>query len=240
MSSLTWKPAPKTVNALDAAFYATVDNVESCGKPVLLPLDVSGSMDGSMIAGSCLSAREASAAMALVTVATEPDCEIIAFSAAANGHGGQWGGGEPGITRVAISPRMRLDSVIEKARAIPMGGTDCALPMVRARRNQLALSGFKQFGTTWKSSFPGKEKYMNTLAPLFIVLAMLIATVVLLKIGRIRHSHIVSEGYVGTLMQSLSTAQNAGNTLVLGLPGFVPLKNGKAGSSEHKAEDGAS
>ena len=64
---------------------------------------------------------------------------------------------------------------------------------------------------------------MNTLTPLFIVLAMLIATVVLLR-----------------LMQSLSTAQNAGNTLVLGLPGFMPLKNGKAGSSEHRAEDGAS
>ena len=30
------------------------------------------------------------------------------------------------------------------------------------------------------------------------------------------------------LMQSLSAAQNAGNTLVLGMPGgFVPLKNGK-------------
>ena len=42
------------------------------------------------------------------------------------------------------------------------------------------------------------------------------------------------------LMQSLSAAQNAGNTLVLGMPGFVPLKNGKAGSAEHKPEDGAS
>ena len=32
------------------------------------------------------------------------------------------------------------------------------------------------------------------------------------------------------LMQSLTAAQNAGNTLVLGVPGgFVPLKNGKAG-----------
>jgi hypothetical protein len=30
------------------------------------------------------------------------------------------------------------------------------------------------------------------------------------------------------LMQSLATARNAGNTLVLGVPGgFVPLKNGK-------------
>ena len=42
------------------------------------------------------------------------------------------------------------------------------------------------------------------------------------------------------LMQSLSAAQNAGNTLVVGVPNFVPLKNGKAGSPEHKPEDGAS
>ena len=42
------------------------------------------------------------------------------------------------------------------------------------------------------------------------------------------------------LMQSLSAAQNAGNTLVLGVPGFVPLKNGQASSPEHQPEDGAS
>ena len=42
------------------------------------------------------------------------------------------------------------------------------------------------------------------------------------------------------LMQSLSAAQNSGNTLVLGVPGFVPLKDGKAGSTEPKPEDGAS
>lgn len=42
------------------------------------------------------------------------------------------------------------------------------------------------------------------------------------------------------LMQSLSAAQTAGNTFVLGVPGFVPLKNGTAGSTEHKPEDGAS
>jgi hypothetical protein len=62
---------------------------------------------------------------------------------------------------------------------------------------------------------------MNTLAPLYIVLAMLIV----MNLG---------------LLQSLSTAQNAGNTLVLGLSGFMPLKKGKAGSPEHKPEDGAS
>jgi 60 kDa SS-A/Ro ribonucleoprotein len=149
---LKWKPVSKIVDALDAAFYATFSNVELCGKPLLLALDVSGSMDGSMIAGSCLTAREASAAMALVTAATEPDCEIIAFSApAGGGYGGMHGGGESGITPVALSPRMRLDDVIQRIRAIPMGGTDCALPMVWARRQKLNVSGFITYtdSETW-------------------------------------------------------------------------------------------
>lgn len=39
------------------------------------------------------------------------------------------------------------------------------------------------------------------------------------------------------LMQSLATAQNAGNTLVLGLPtGFVPLKNGTAAAAPEAGE----
>jgi regulator of protease activity HflC (stomatin/prohibitin superfamily) len=38
------------------------------------------------------------------------------------------------------------------------------------------------------------------------------------------------------VLQSLATAQNAGNTLVLGMPaGFVPLKNGKAASASSDA-----
>ena len=150
--SLTWKPVSKIVDALDAAFYATFKNVEPCGKPVLLALDVSGSMDGSKIAGSCLKAREASAAMALVTAATELECEIIAFSASAGGgYGGMHGGGESEITRVTLSPRMRLDDVVKRIRAIPMGGTDCALPMIWARRNKLKVSGFITYtdSETW-------------------------------------------------------------------------------------------
>jgi 60 kDa SS-A/Ro ribonucleoprotein len=149
---LRWKPVSKIVDALDAAFYATFSNVEPCGKPVLLALDVSGSMEGSMIAGSCLTAREASAALALVTAATEPECEIIAFSApAGGGFGGMHGGGESGITRVALSPRTRLDDVIKQIRSIPMGGTDCALPMVWARREKLSVSGFITYtdSETW-------------------------------------------------------------------------------------------
>src|SRR5882724_5374208 len=149
--SLKWSPVSAVVDAMDEAFYATFQNVEPCGKPVLVALDVSGSMAGSMIAGSCISAREASAAMALITAATEPEHEIIAFSAAAGGHGGKWGGGESGITRVNLSPRMRLADVIKRVEAIPMGGTDCALPMLWAARNKLDVSGFITYSDseTW-------------------------------------------------------------------------------------------
>ena len=150
--ALKWSPVSAIVDALDAAFYATFSNVEPCGKPMLLALDVSGSMAGSMIAGSCISAREASAAMALITAATEPEHEIIAFSAPPRGgYGGMHGGGEPGITRVNISPRMRLAEVIQRIKTIPMGGTDCALPMLWAARNKLNVSGFITYtdSETW-------------------------------------------------------------------------------------------
>src|SRR2546427_10418926 len=95
--ALRWSPVSAVVDALDAAFYATFSNVEPCRRPVLLALDVSGSMAASNIAGSGITAREGSAAMALITAATEPEHEIIGFSAPTRGgYGGMHGGGEPG------------------------------------------------------------------------------------------------------------------------------------------------
>jgi 60 kDa SS-A/Ro ribonucleoprotein len=136
-SSLTWQPVPKIVDALDAAFYATFQNVEPCGKPVLLALDVSGSMGGSMIAGSCLSAREASAAMALVTAATERECHIMAFA--------------DRFMPLNISPRMRLDGVIKVVSSLPFMGTDCSLPMRWALENDVKVSAFLTYtdSETW-------------------------------------------------------------------------------------------
>jgi 60 kDa SS-A/Ro ribonucleoprotein len=150
--ALKWSPVRGVIDALDEAFYATFQNVEPCNEPMLLALDVSGSMAQSFIAGSCISAREGSAAVALITAATEPECEIIAFSAPARGgYGGMHGGGEPGITRVTISPRMRLADVIKHIEGIPMGGTDCALPMLWAARNKLNVSAFVTYtdSETW-------------------------------------------------------------------------------------------
>jgi 60 kDa SS-A/Ro ribonucleoprotein len=136
-SGLTWQPVPKIIDALDAAFYATFKNVEPCGKPVLLALDVSGSMGCSNIAGSCLTAREASAAMALVTAATERECHIMAFA--------------DRFMPLNISPRMRLDGVIKAVSSLPFMGTDCALPMIHAREEELTVSAFITYtdSETW-------------------------------------------------------------------------------------------
>ena len=67
-----WNPVREVVDALDAAFYASFGNVEPAGKRLLLALDVSGSMSAGWVAGvPGLSPRDASAALALVTAATE-------------------------------------------------------------------------------------------------------------------------------------------------------------------------
>jgi 60 kDa SS-A/Ro ribonucleoprotein len=135
--SLTWKPVSQIIDALDAAFYATFQNVEPSGKPVMLALDVSGSMGGGSVAGSCLTPREASAAMALVTAATEREYHIMGFSSR--------------FMPLNISPRMRLDDVVKRISNLPFEGTDCALPMLWARENGVNVSAFITYtdSETW-------------------------------------------------------------------------------------------
>jgi 60 kDa SS-A/Ro ribonucleoprotein len=135
--SLTWKPVPQIIDSLDEAFYAAFQNVEPCGKPMLLALDVSGSMGGGSVAGSCLTPREASAAMALVTAATEREYHIMGFSSR--------------FMPLNITPRMRLDGVVKRISNLPFEGTDCALPMIWARENAANVSAFITYtdSETW-------------------------------------------------------------------------------------------
>ena len=109
------------------------------GKRLLLALDVSGSMESGWVAGiPGLSPRDASAALALVTAATEQDYEIVGFYAGrggwkADGRRRQYYLGEDGITPLSISPRQRLDDAVKAVSDLPFGGTDCALPMLYAQ-----------------------------------------------------------------------------------------------------------
>jgi 60 kDa SS-A/Ro ribonucleoprotein len=80
-SSGEWTPTRKVTDALDAAFYAAFGAVEPAGTRTLLAVDVSGSM-AAQISGLPLTAREASAALALVQLATEPSATAVGFDAA--------------------------------------------------------------------------------------------------------------------------------------------------------------
>ena len=151
----TWTPVGKITDALNTAFYKSFRNVDATNKRWLLALDVSGSMDRGTIAGvPGLSPRVASAAMALVTSATEPDCQMVAFTAGGGGMGGRWGGGESGLTPLSLTSRQRLDDVVKQVSSLPMGGTDCALPMVWALKNQVEIDAFVVYtdSETWHGS----------------------------------------------------------------------------------------
>jgi 60 kDa SS-A/Ro ribonucleoprotein len=139
----TWVPVAKIVDALDAAFYASFGAIEPTGKRMLLALDVSGSMSCGDISGvPGLTPRVGSAAMALVTAATEKDHIFVAFTAASTGFGGKHGGGTSGITPLSISPRQRLDDAVTEVSRLPMGGTDCSLPMIWAAENGIDVDTF--------------------------------------------------------------------------------------------------
>jgi len=137
----TWDPVAQVVDALDGAFYASFGNVRPSNTRTMLALDVSGSMTWGEISGvPGLTPRDASAAMALVTAATEARHEIVAF--------------QTKLTPLAISPRQRLDDVIETVSNLPFGGTDCSLPMTYALEHKREIDTFVIYtdSETWAGS----------------------------------------------------------------------------------------
>jgi 60 kDa SS-A/Ro ribonucleoprotein len=125
---LTWHASKRVINALDESFYLAFGAVEPMGKRLCVALDVSGSMTRHNIAGMPLTPREASAAMALVTVATEPNTRVVAFSA--------------GLAELAIHSSMRLSDVLRVVGNTPMGGSSLELPIRWARETYTVFDGF--------------------------------------------------------------------------------------------------
>jgi 60 kDa SS-A/Ro ribonucleoprotein len=140
-----WAPSRKVVDALDAAFYRAFGAVEPSGRRTLLAVDVSGSM-AAPISGLPITAREASAALALVQLATEPSAAAVGFSTK-NGAG--WH--DTALKPLAISPRQRLDDALRVIDEMPFSGTDCALPMVHAMEQRLQVDLFVVYtdNETW-------------------------------------------------------------------------------------------
>ncbi len=137
----TWTAVQNVVDALDDAFYTAFDNVEPTGKNIMLSLDVSASMTWGEIAGvPGLNPRIASAALAMVTAKIEKNVYIKGFSHE--------------LIDINISGKKRLDDVIETIENIPMGSTDCSLPMIYAKDENLDVDAF--FVYTDNETWSGK------------------------------------------------------------------------------------
>jgi 60 kDa SS-A/Ro ribonucleoprotein len=147
-SSKTWTPVTKVIDALDGAFYLAFGNVEPTNKNILLALDVSGSM-GSPMGETSLTCRDASAAMALVTLAVEPNVEVVGFTSGSSRS--QWSGYGAAITPLNISARQRLDDAVRTISNIPFGGTDCSLPVTWAQESGRKIDTFVTYtdSETW-------------------------------------------------------------------------------------------
>jgi 60 kDa SS-A/Ro ribonucleoprotein len=143
---LVWEAVPQVIDALNAAFYTAFQNVEPTGKRILLALDVSGSMAGGSIAGTSLTPREGSAAMALMTAATEENYHIVGFTTS----GGNWQTNTQ-LTPLPLTPSMQLDDAVRAVSNLPFGGTDCALPMLYALEKGLKVDAFVVYtdSETW-------------------------------------------------------------------------------------------
>lgn len=173
--SNSWTPTRSIVDALDAAFYNAYGAVVPAGKRTMLALDVSGSMGVDM--GSGLTARDASAALALVQMATEPEVMTVGFTSAS---GRMWG--ETALRELDISPRQRLSDAIAKVSNLPFGGTDCALPMLYAIDKGLEVDTFVVYTDNetyagWQHPFQALERYRRqTGIPAKLIVVGLTAT----------------------------------------------------------------
>jgi 60 kDa SS-A/Ro ribonucleoprotein len=132
-----WNPVPQIVGALDNAFYASFKNVEPTGKRWYLGIDVSGSMSCGSVAGTSLTPREASSAMAMVTVHTEEDYYSAAF--------------QDTMRKLTLTKGQRLDDICKMTMVMPFGGTNCSLPMLDALEKKIKADVFVVYtdSETW-------------------------------------------------------------------------------------------
>jgi len=143
---LEWKPVQRVVKALDDAFYKAFASVEPTGKRYYIALDISGSMGSGHVAGTPLTPREAAAAMAMVTMRTELQWHIAGFTA--GNQPSRWSGMQNfsnigcGISDLEMNPLMSLTDAVRYTGGLPMGGTDCALPMIDAAARKIEADVF--------------------------------------------------------------------------------------------------
>ena len=124
----SWKPVSAIKDAMEDAFYKAFNYVEPTGKKFLYGVDVSGSMGWDPIGNTGMTSREAAAVVAMTCARTEKNYDIMAFSHE--------------FTKLNITAKDSLDTVVRRTSNLNFGGTDCALPMEYAIKNGLDVDVF--------------------------------------------------------------------------------------------------
>lgn len=117
------------LGALEDGFYAAFGNIEPANARTLVALDVSGSMGMGEIGGlKGLNPRQAAAAMATVTVRSEPDVLVKGFSRQ--------------LCDIAITKNSTFEDAIRKTSNLPFEWTDVSLPFKWALANKVEIDVF--------------------------------------------------------------------------------------------------
>lgn len=136
----TYTPNQNIVAALEAGFHLAFQSVIPSGKRHYLAVDVSPSMgwpENRIGQAKILEARQAAAALLLVTAITEPRTHITAFA------------GE--MVQLEVGKGDSVNSVITKTGNLRASRTDCAAPMLDAMNRGIEADCFTVFtdSETW-------------------------------------------------------------------------------------------
>lgn len=127
--SLSWTPIQQITTSLETAFYESFKNVEPSGKNMMLCLDVSSSMTWHDLGGiPGFTPAVASAVMAMITVRSEENYMVMAFS--------------NNLVPVPLTKYMSFEQTMQIIRSISMGGTNLGLPIEHAIKQKLDVDAF--------------------------------------------------------------------------------------------------
>jgi 60 kDa SS-A/Ro ribonucleoprotein len=125
--SLSWSVNNNIVSSLEDAYYLAFNYVEPSKQNFLFGIDVSGSMS-STINNTNIRCCEASACLAMTSMRTEPYTYAYGFCHQ--------------FVNLDINKNDSLNAVVQKVYKNNFGGTDCALPMTYATKNNLEVDVF--------------------------------------------------------------------------------------------------
>jgi 60 kDa SS-A/Ro ribonucleoprotein len=127
MRNKNWDSESVITDALDAGFHTSFKTITPAGKRTMVATDISGSMSQNAN-GIDLSCAQVSAAMAMTIARTEPAHMIKGFST----H----------FIDLGISAKTSLATAMREVSNRNFGGTDAALPMLWAAKNNVEVDTF--------------------------------------------------------------------------------------------------